>query len=55
VVAPVVPAALLDHARKLADAHQASTGEPMPADVLSARLGLPAPMVNAITAQLQLT
>ncbi|MFE9937967.1 DUF2637 domain-containing protein [Streptomyces hirsutus] len=52
---PTVPAALLDHARKLADAHQASTGAPMPADVLSARLGLPAPMTNAIAAQLQLT
>lgn len=52
--APQVPAALLDHARKLADAHQASTGSPMPADALSARLGLPAPMVDAIVAQLQL-
>ncbi|CAL9429755.1 hypothetical protein SUDANB145_02017 [Streptomyces sp. enrichment culture] len=55
VSAPVVPAALLDHARKLADAHRASTGTPMPADALSARLGLPAPMVDAITAELQLT
>ncbi|MFG6297887.1 DUF2637 domain-containing protein [Streptomyces rochei] len=53
--APAVPAALLDHARKLADAHQASTGAPMPADVLSARLGLPAQMTDAIAAQLQLT
>ncbi|MFF7552343.1 DUF2637 domain-containing protein [Streptomyces olivaceus] len=52
---PAVPAALLDHARKLADAHQASTGTPMPAEALSARLGLPDPMVNAISAQLQLT
>jgi hypothetical protein len=52
---PAVPAALLDHARKLADAHKASTGAPMPADVLSARLGLPAPMTDAIAAQLQLT
>ncbi|MGW0189057.1 DUF2637 domain-containing protein [Streptomyces sp. NPDC003362] len=51
---PPVPAALLDHARKIADAHQASTGTPMPADALSARLGLPAPMANAIAAQLQL-
>ncbi|WP_320775494.1 DUF2637 domain-containing protein [Streptomyces sp. CRN 30] len=55
VSAPVVPAALLDHARKLADAHRASTGTPMPADALSARLGLPTPMVDAITAELQLT
>ncbi|MFD7300604.1 DUF2637 domain-containing protein [Streptomyces pharetrae] len=53
--APPVPAALLDHARKIADAHQASTGTPMPADALSARLGLPAPMADAIAAQLQLT
>ncbi|GAB2831809.1 DUF2637 domain-containing protein [Streptomyces chlorus] len=52
---PTVPVALLDHARKIADAHQASTGTPMPADTLSARLGLPAPMTNAIAAQLQLT
>ncbi|GGZ54036.1 MULTISPECIES: DUF2637 domain-containing protein [Streptomyces rochei group] len=52
---PAVPAALLDHARKLADAHKASTGTPMPADVLSARLGLPTPMTDAIAAQLQLT
>ncbi|MFI0998453.1 DUF2637 domain-containing protein [Streptomyces galbus] len=52
--APVVPAALLDHARKIADAHRASTGTPMPAYALTARLGLPAPMADAITAQLQL-
>lgn len=53
--APVVPAALLDHARKLAEAHQATTGSPMPADTLSARLGLPAEMTRAITSQLQLS
>ncbi|MFB8245319.1 DUF2637 domain-containing protein [Streptomyces sp. NPDC055952] len=52
--APVVPPALLDHARKIADTHRASTGTPMPADALSARLGLPAPMANAIAAELQL-
>ncbi|MFF8424881.1 DUF2637 domain-containing protein [Streptomyces sp. NPDC016566] len=52
--APVVPAALLDHARKLAEAHRASTGSPIPADALSARLGLPADMTRAITDQLQL-
>lgn len=55
VDAPTVPVALLDHARKIADAHQASTGSPMPADALSTRLGLPGPMANAIAAQLQLT
>ncbi|MFE7646449.1 DUF2637 domain-containing protein [Streptomyces phaeoluteigriseus] len=53
--APTVPAALLDHARKLADTHRATTGAPMPAEVLSARLGLPAPMTDAIAAHLQLT
>ncbi|MGW3066227.1 DUF2637 domain-containing protein [Streptomyces sp. NPDC001130] len=55
VPAPVVPVALLDHARKLAEAHRASTGSPMPADMLSARLGLPEDMTRAITDQLQLT
>ncbi|MEU1406945.1 DUF2637 domain-containing protein [Streptomyces sp. NPDC005728] len=54
VPTPVVPAALLDHARKLVEVHRASTGSPMPADVLSARLGLPADMTRAITDQLQL-
>jgi hypothetical protein len=53
--APNVPAALIDHARKIADAHQAANGSPMPAETLSARLGLPAPMAQAIAAQLQLT
>ncbi|MGI5136549.1 MULTISPECIES: DUF2637 domain-containing protein [unclassified Streptomyces] len=52
---PAVPAALLDHARKIADAHQASTGSPMPANALSARLQLPGPMADAIAAHLQLT
>ncbi|MEV6051547.1 DUF2637 domain-containing protein [Streptomyces sp. NPDC052107] len=54
VPALVVPAALLDHARKLAEAHRASTGSPMPADTLSARLGLPEDMTRAIADQLQL-
>ncbi|WP_432134224.1 DUF2637 domain-containing protein [Streptomyces sp. bgisy154] len=52
---PTIPVALLDHARKIADAHRASTGSPMPADALSARLQLPAPMADAIAAELQLT
>ncbi|MGW2096839.1 DUF2637 domain-containing protein [Streptomyces olivaceoviridis] len=52
--APVIPAALLDHARKLAETHRASTGSPMPADVLAARLGLPEDMTRTITDQLQL-
>ncbi|MFF8319152.1 DUF2637 domain-containing protein [Streptomyces bobili] len=53
--APTVPAALLDHARKLADTHRASTGSPMTSEALAVRLGLPAPMTDAIAAQLQLT
>ncbi|MFE9807770.1 DUF2637 domain-containing protein [Streptomyces sp. NPDC005548] len=53
--AVTVPVALLDHARKIADSHQAATGSPMPADALTARLGLPGPMSAAITSELQLT
>ncbi|THA25344.1 DUF2637 domain-containing protein [Streptomyces sp. RKND-216] len=47
-----VPSALVDHARKLADAHRARTGAPMDTDTLRARLGVPAPMADAIAAQL---
>lgn len=47
-----VPPALLDHARKLADAHQATTGARIDAATLRARLGVPAPLADAITAQL---
>ncbi|MGW6259248.1 DUF2637 domain-containing protein [Streptomyces sp. NPDC055085] len=53
--AVTVPVALLDHARKIADSHRAATGTPMPADALTARLGLPGPMSAAITSELQLT
>jgi hypothetical protein len=53
--APAVSPALLEHARKIADNHRATTGNPMDADVLRARLGLPAPMADAITSELQLT
>ncbi|MFJ9324468.1 DUF2637 domain-containing protein [Streptomyces globisporus] len=55
VPAPVpaaVPPALLDHARKLADSHQATTGARIDAATLRARLGVPAPLADAITAQL---
>ncbi|MFI1290657.1 DUF2637 domain-containing protein [Streptomyces sp. NPDC020792] len=52
---PAVPPALLDHARSIADAHRNTTGEPITADALTARLGLPAPTCQAIAAQLQLT
>ncbi|MGI5481666.1 DUF2637 domain-containing protein [Streptomyces lavendofoliae] len=50
--APNVPPALIAHARRLADAHQASTGQPIDPDTLRARLGVPAPMADAIAAQL---
>ncbi|MEU2163303.1 DUF2637 domain-containing protein [Streptomyces sp. NPDC019208] len=50
--APPVPAALVDHARKIADDHHARTGSPIDTDTLRARLGVPAPMADAIAAQL---
>ncbi|MCX5086903.1 DUF2637 domain-containing protein [Streptomyces sp. NBC_00401] len=53
--APNVPPALLDHARKIADTHHVTTGTPMAPDALRARLGLPAPMADAIATELQLT
>ncbi|MFF0833776.1 DUF2637 domain-containing protein [Streptomyces sp. NPDC003344] len=52
---PAVPPALLDHARSIADTHRTTTGEPITADALTARLGLPAPTCQEIAAQLQLT
>ncbi|HEX5568760.1 MAG TPA: DUF2637 domain-containing protein [Streptomyces sp.] len=52
---PAVPPALLEHARSIADAHRNTTGQPITADALTARLGLPAPTCQAIAAQLQLT
>ncbi|MGW1835855.1 DUF2637 domain-containing protein [Streptomyces sp. NPDC002067] len=47
-----VPPALLDHARKIADTHRITTGARIDADTLRARLGVPAPLATAITAQL---
>ncbi|WP_225077059.1 DUF2637 domain-containing protein [Streptomyces sp. CoT10] len=52
---PAVPPALLDHARSIADAHRNTTGQPITADALTARLGLPTPTCQAIATQLQLT
>ncbi|MET9515060.1 DUF2637 domain-containing protein [Streptomyces sp. NPDC002994] len=46
------PAPLVAHARKLADAHRAATGNPIDTETLRARLGVPAPMADAIAAQL---
>ncbi|GAA2647840.1 DUF2637 domain-containing protein [Streptomyces vastus] len=50
--APPVPAALVAHARKVADDHQARTGSRIDTDTLRARLGVPAPMADAIASQL---
>ncbi|MFM9373768.1 DUF2637 domain-containing protein [Streptomyces sp. Da 82-17] len=47
-----VPAALVDHARKVADDHHARSGNQIDTDTLRARLGVPAPMADAIAAQL---
>ncbi|MFI5616153.1 DUF2637 domain-containing protein [Streptomyces sp. NPDC051567] len=47
-----VPAALLEYARKAADEHHARTGGPIDPDTLRTRLGVPAPMAEAIALQL---
>ncbi|MFJ9728569.1 DUF2637 domain-containing protein [Streptomyces sp. NPDC101209] len=47
-----VPPALVAHARKLADDHHARTGDPIDAETLRTRLGVPASMAVAISAQL---
>ncbi|MEV7201536.1 DUF2637 domain-containing protein [Streptomyces griseoluteus] len=52
---PTVPTALVDHARSIAETHRRTTGEPITAEALTARLGLPAPTCQAIAAQLELT
>ncbi|MFH8975512.1 DUF2637 domain-containing protein [Streptomyces sp. NPDC017890] len=52
--APVmpVPAALVDHARKVAADHEHRTGARIDTDTLRARLGVPPHMADAIAAQL---
>lgn len=47
-----VPAALVNHARKLADDHHARTGSPIDPETLRARLGVPAPLADAIASRL---
>ncbi|MGW4880417.1 DUF2637 domain-containing protein [Streptomyces sp. NPDC004262] len=47
-----VPAALVAHARKVASEHHTRTGNPIDTPTLRARLGVPAPMAEAIAAQL---
>ncbi|MFJ6445549.1 DUF2637 domain-containing protein [Streptomyces hydrogenans] len=49
---PAVPAALVEHARKVAADHHARTGTSIDTDTLRARLGIPAPMARAIASQL---
>ncbi|WP_327595019.1 DUF2637 domain-containing protein [Streptomyces chartreusis] len=47
-----VPAALVDHARKVADDHHARTGSPIDTDTLRTRLGVPPHLADAIAAQI---
>ncbi|MYV51033.1 DUF2637 domain-containing protein [Streptomyces sp. SID3212] len=47
-----VPPALLDHARKIADAHHTATGNEIDPGTLRARLGVPPQLADAIVAQL---
>ncbi|MFF3911325.1 DUF2637 domain-containing protein [Streptomyces sp. NPDC001848] len=47
-----VPAALVDHARKVAADHEARTGARIDTDTLRARLGVPPHLADAIAAQL---
>ncbi|MFI1073942.1 DUF2637 domain-containing protein [Streptomyces puniciscabiei] len=48
----LVPSALVDHARKVAAEHHARTGTAIDTPTLRARLGVPAPMAEAIAAHL---
>lgn len=50
--AVLVPAALVDHARKVAADHEHRTGARIDTDTLRARLGVPPHLADAITAQL---
>ncbi|MFJ4337817.1 DUF2637 domain-containing protein [Streptomyces sp. NPDC088915] len=47
-----VPPALLAHAQKIADAHRAQTGEPIDAETLRTRHGLPPAFADSIALQL---
>ncbi|MFI2350883.1 DUF2637 domain-containing protein [Streptomyces sp. NPDC019443] len=47
-----LPAALVDHARKVAAEHRTRTGSPIDTATLRARLGVPMPLAEAIAAQL---
>ncbi|MFF6867262.1 DUF2637 domain-containing protein [Streptomyces sp. NPDC012450] len=47
-----VPPALLAHAQKIADVHRAQTGEPIDAETLRTRHGLPPALADSIALQL---
>ncbi|KUH36053.1 MULTISPECIES: DUF2637 domain-containing protein [Streptomyces] len=47
-----VPAALVDHARKVATDHEERTGAPIDVETLRARLGVPPQLAHAIAARL---
>ncbi|MGX1852967.1 DUF2637 domain-containing protein [Streptomyces sp. NPDC055299] len=47
-----VPAALIHHAQKVATEHRTRTGAPIDTATLRARLGVPAPLAEAIAARL---
>ncbi|QTZ92833.1 DUF2637 domain-containing protein [Streptomyces auratus] len=47
-----VPAALVAHARKVADEHRTRTGDRIDTDTLRARLGVPPQLADSIAAQL---
>ncbi len=51
--AVAVPTALVDHARKVAAEHHTRTGTSIDTPTLRARLGVPAPLAEAIAAQLR--
>ncbi len=51
-LAVAVPAALVEHARKVAAEHRTRTGAVIDTPTLRARLGVPAPMADAIAAHL---
>ncbi|MFJ3947512.1 DUF2637 domain-containing protein [Streptomyces griseoaurantiacus] len=47
-----VPAALVEHARKVAAEHRTRTGTPIDTPTLRARLGVPAPLADALAGHL---
>jgi hypothetical protein len=51
-MAAPVPPALLDHARKIAEAHRVQTGTVIDAATLRSRLGVPAALADSIALQL---